>query len=52
MSISILYWLLMILWLFFGCWSNWPNFRAGAPNLLLFVLLVILGWHAFGAPIH
>lgn len=46
----------MLIWLVFGFWSNWPmtgaNSRPLGNTLLLFVLLVILGWQVFGAPIH
>lgn len=55
MSIGFLFWLLMILWLFFGMWSIWPadgNWRPVGGNLLLWVLLFILGWKAFGFVIH
>jgi hypothetical protein len=57
MTLGLAFWILMLLWLVLGLWTTWP--RAGAPNfpvlggnLLLFVLLTLLGWHAFGAPIH
>lgn len=52
MTFALCYWIIMLLWLFFGVWSNWPNLRAGVPNLILFALLVLLGWRVFGAPIH
>lgn len=49
------YWLFLILYLVLGFWSAWPlsgaNARPAAGSLLLFVLLVILGWSAFGPPI-
>lgn len=60
MKAELLYWVLMLFWLVFGIWSGWP---AGAPNqmrnyrplggtLLLFILLVLLGWKGpFGAPL-
>ena len=57
MTIGFLFWLLMILWLIFGMWWNWPASgsnggpRAFGPvggNLLLFVLLFLLGWKVFG----
>lgn len=57
MSIGFLFWLLMVLWAFFGAWSQWP--AAGAPNyrplgghVLLWVLLALLGWHVFGPLFH
>ena len=56
MSFALVYWILMLLWLIFGLWSNWPAGPATAKplggTLLLFILLVILGWKVFGPPIH
>ena len=49
---SILFWVIMLLWLVLGLWSTWPNIRAGVPNLILFLLLLILGWRVFGAPLQ
>jgi len=60
MSMQLLYWILMLLWLVFGLWSNWPApgtprtgpaFRPLGGTLLLFILLVILGWQVFGSPV-
>jgi hypothetical protein len=55
MSSSTIFWILMLLWLVFGFF----RYRGGVANyglfgfdFVLFVLLVILGWHSFGAPIH
>lgn len=53
MPIGFIFWLLMILWFFFGIawnsnasalgtWGLWGNW------ILLFVLFFILGWHDFG----
>jgi len=42
----------MLLWLVFGLWSNWPAPRPIGGTLLLFILLVILGWKVFGPPVH
>jgi hypothetical protein len=57
-TIGFLFWLLMILWLIFGLFRNWPA-EAGGPgfyplggHLLLWILLFLLGWHDFGFPIH
>jgi len=33
-------------------WQSWPNHYVVGGNLLLFILLLLLGWHAFGPPIH
>jgi len=56
MSFGLCYWILMLLWLVFGIWGNWPvapgNVRVLGGHLLLFILLVLLGWKTFGAPIH
>ena len=54
MSFGLVFWILMLLWLVFGFWASWPTptLKGSGPNLLLFVLLVLLGWHVFGAPIH
>ena len=57
MSFALIYWILMLLWLVFGIWINWPaggpaNVKPLGGTLLLFILLVLLGWKVFGAPIH
>lgn len=56
MTRDILFWVLMIIWLVFGLWSEYvPGqpypFRVGARSFLTFVLLAILGWTVFGAPV-
>jgi hypothetical protein len=56
MTIGFVFWLLMILWLVFGLYWNWPQGNANGPrafgpvggNLLLFVLLFLVGWKVFG----
>lgn len=58
MSISIAFWVLMLIWLVLGLATNWPGRGFFGPyggvvnSLLLFVLFALLGWHDFGAPIH
>lgn len=57
MPIGILFWVLMILWLLFGFWWNSDDFKTGkfgnfGGSLLLFVLLALLGWRAFGPPLQ
>lgn len=46
----------MLLWLVFGVAPTWPatdrNFRPFGGSLLLFILLVLLGWKVFGAALH
>lgn len=58
MTFTLLYWILMLLWAVFGMFGSWP--APGSPraawlpvggSLLLFILLVLLGWHDFGSPI-
>ena len=52
MTLGLCFWILMLLWLVFGMWQSWPNHYVVGGNLLLFILLLLLGWQAFGAPIH
>ena len=56
MSLGILFWIIMLLTVFFGWWTNYgnPGWRYGAFSnmLVILVLIAILGWHAFGAPVH
>jgi hypothetical protein len=57
MPFGLLFWILMLLWLVFGLYSNWPGIARGpyfpvGNSLLLFVLLLLLGWRVFGAALH
>ena len=56
MTAGLLFWILMLLWFIFGWYINWPVTAANAKplggQLLLFILLLLLGWKVFGAPIH
>lgn len=52
MSLAIFFWVLMVLWAVLGLWSSWPNLRAGAPTLVLFLVIASLGWKVFGPPIN
>jgi O-antigen ligase len=56
MGIGLIFWILMLIWLVFGFWVNWnagtPNPHLIGGNVMLFILLLLLGWQAFGAPIH
>lgn len=54
MTIGFLFWIIMLFLLFFG----W-RYNQGAPNNwgygwsgTLWVLIFLLGWKAFGFPIH
>lgn len=55
LPLGVVFWILMIIALVFGVWIGYAP--TGAPwrpfgfNLLLFVLLFLLGWKAFGFPI-
>ena len=53
MSIGLLFWILMILWVVFGFvpLSN-PQHRTWGGNLLLAILFALLGYAVFGAAIH
>ena len=54
MSIGLLFWILMILWLLgWGYQRPWNVVGFGwGVDLLLFILLFLLGWHDFGFVIH
>lgn len=56
MSFALIYWIIMLLWFVFGMWSNWPiagnNGKVVGGHVILFILLVLLGWKVFGQPIH
>lgn len=57
MTFGLLFWILMLIWLVFGFFYNAVPGRFGpygwaGNSLLLFVLLGLLGWHTFGAPLH
>jgi hypothetical protein len=56
MTLAVLFWVLMIIWLVLGIWRDYtpgqpyPMPRL-AGSLFLFVLLAILGWAQFGGPV-
>lgn len=57
MSIGLLFWILMVLWIVFGSVYHSSPATFGAygwfgHGLLLFILLFLLGWHSFGFIIH
>lgn len=52
MSLGIAFWILMLIGIVFGVWSSWPNQRLVGGNLLLWLLLLLLGWKVFGPPLH
>ena len=54
LSIGVVYWILMILWLVFGFWIYWPLATNGRPfggHLFMWFLLFLLGVAVFGFPI-
>lgn len=55
MSMGLLFWILMLIWLIYGFAANYgavPGpYGPWGHSLLLFILLLLLGWQAFGAPI-
>jgi hypothetical protein len=52
MSLGLAFWIIMLLWLVLGIWWAWPSHYVVGGNVMLFILLAILGWKVFGAPIH
>lgn len=56
MSLAVLFWILMLLWLVFSVWSTVPeirsNWRPAGGSLLLFLVVLVLGWAQYGAPIQ
>ncbi len=52
MSVALLYWLIVLFWVLASLWGNWPLTRAHAPNVILLILFLIIGWLLFGAPVH
>jgi hypothetical protein len=52
MSIGLMFWFLMVLWLVWGVYTTWPNMVPAGGNLLLWVIIALLGWHAFGPILH
>ena len=51
MTIAMLFWICMLIWLVLGLWAWWPLSRANAPSFFLWFLLFLLGWGVFGFPI-
>lgn len=53
MTIPLIFWILMLFALVFGLGWGWDrtNRLGMGNNLLLWLLLLLLGWGVFGAPI-
>ena len=54
MSFGLVYWILMLLWFIFGLYWTWGpgTYHLAGGQVLLFILLLILGWKVFGSPVH
>lgn len=54
MSIALLFWVIMIIWLLFGLWSNYPTggVKGFGGTLIEWIVIALLGWAVFGAAIH
>lgn len=57
MTLGLIFWILMLLWLVFGLWQNWPGAQPPpwgwlGSTVLLFLLFLLLGWGVFGAPVR
>ena len=52
MPLGILFWVVYVVAIIFGVWSNYtpgqPWFRAAGAYLVLWLLVGILGWSVFG----
>lgn len=48
MSVGLLFWILMILWLLFGILGVFGGLTPFVGTLLLFALIFLLGWKIFG----
>jgi hypothetical protein len=54
-TIALLFWILMLLWVVGWTWIGWPRdpaYRASfGGGVGMWVLLFVLGWAVFGSPI-
>ncbi len=55
MTMGLCYWILMLLWLI-GALRPWfgptkPAWGSVVGDIVLFILLLLLGWQVYGAPI-
>lgn len=55
MSLSLLFWILLLLWIVCCGATHWPqtksDWRTASGSLLLLGLILVLGWAVFGEPI-
>lgn len=52
MSFALAYWVLMLVSLVGGTWSQWPPGRMAAAWWMTWLLLLLLGWSVYGSPLH
>lgn len=52
MTLGLCYWIVFLIWVVFGAWQHGTNWRAQAPNVILLILFLLLGWQVFGPPLH
>jgi hypothetical protein len=56
MAFGLCYWIIMLIWFLFGLWDLWAHPESRKPATahvgVLFILLLLLGWKVFGAPLH
>jgi hypothetical protein len=54
MTLGLIFWILMLLWLVFSLWQNRATLNAAVlgGSALQFLLFLVLGWAAFGAPVR
>ena len=57
MTLTILFWMIYILALLFGFWSNYEAnqplwLKRAGGHLVLWLLVGIIGYRIFGPPIH
>jgi hypothetical protein len=55
MSFQIAFWFAMALLLFASIYCHWPfaaNRSSAGCVIILYIILILLGWHCFGPVIH
>lgn len=53
MSFALLFAVLMLFWFVSGFYFGGPgDWKSRTPNIILFILLLLLGWEVFGPLIH
>ena len=55
MTLALIFWVLMLVWLALSVWTAYSPVFTGPPwisTAFLFLLLLVLGWGTFGAPVR